>query len=117
MSCLLLRTIVNDQVETLLLQLLRGAGVQGIAAMPVLGSRHQLPVLRPLLAVSANVIRAFADARQLTWIEDPSNSDLSLDRNYLRHEIIPRLERRWQAAQRSMARTAAIVRRSRRNSR
>lgn len=99
----------NDQVETLLLQLLRGAGVHGIAAMPALGFRHQLPVLRPLLAVSVNIIRKFADAQQLNWIEDPSNSNLSFDRNYLRHAIMPLLEQRWGAAQRSMARTAGLA--------
>jgi tRNA(Ile)-lysidine synthase len=99
----------NDQVETLLLQLLRGAGVHGIAAMPVFGLRHQLPILRPLLTVSTKVIRAFAEAQQINWIEDPSNNNLSLDRNYLRHEIIPRLEERWQAAQRSVARTAGLA--------
>jgi len=98
----------NDQVETLLLQLLRGAGPHGLAAMPQLGFQYQIPVLRPLLTVSANVIRAFANAQRIKWVDDPSNSDLSLDRNFLRHEIIPRLEQRWPKAQRSMARAARL---------
>jgi tRNA(Ile)-lysidine synthase len=98
----------DDQVETLLLQLLRGAGVHGLAAMPELGFQYHMPVLRPLLAVSANVIRAFANAQRIKWVEDPSNRDISLDRNFLRHEIIPRLEQRWPKARRSMARAARL---------
>lgn len=98
----------DDQVETLLLQLLRGAGPHGLAAMPQLGFQYRIPVLRPLLTVAANVIRAFANAQQIEWVEDPSNSDLSFDRNFLRQEIMPRLEQRWPKAQRAMARTARL---------
>ncbi len=98
----------NDQLETLLLQLLRGAGVHGIAAMPAYACRDGSTIIRPFLDVSVAAIRDFADAQALQWIEDPSNQDLSLDRNYLRQEIVPLLEQRWPAAGRSMARTARL---------
>src|SRR4029453_17919066 len=81
-----------DQAETLLLQLLRGAGPHGLAAMPLvrpLPSRCAL--LRPFLGLPDQAIEAYAHARELRWIDDESNADISLKRNFLRHEIAPRL--------------------------
>ena len=84
----------RDQVETLLLQMLRGAGVHGLAAMPVLRVDNGLNIFRPLLTVSADAIRAYAAENALHWIEDPSNASLDMDRNYLRHEVLPLLSER-----------------------
>jgi len=89
---------VDDQAETLLLQLLRGAGPRGLAAMPVArsiaGSGGPL-LLRPLLEVERSRIATYARDRALDWVEDESNFDTDLDRNYLRHEVLPRLAARF----------------------
>jgi len=96
----------DDQAETLLFRLLRGAGVRGAAAMPVhrpLAGGH---LVRPLLDVSRAELVAYADEHQLKWIEDPSNADMQFSRNYLRHRVIPTLTERWPQAVSSLARTA-----------
>lgn len=94
----------DDQAETLLLQLLRGAGVKGLAAMAPHDARRR--VLRPLLDISRSDIAAFADEHRLQWIEDESNQDTRHDRNHLRHEILPALEARFPAARKVIARSA-----------
>lgn len=91
----------NDQIETFLLQLKRGAGPKGLAAMAEhsamqRGNESTRQVwLRPLLGVSKSAIYAYAEQRQLHWIEDDTNYDTAIDRNYLRHEVVPKLEQRW----------------------
>lgn len=85
----------SDQVETVLLNLCRGAGVLGLAAMPSVkalqvGSHH-----RPLLAFTRDQLLAYANVHDLTWLDDPSNQDTQYDRNFIRHEILPRLKTRW----------------------
>jgi len=80
----------DDQAETLLLQLLRGAGPQGLAAMP----RHRAgrpALLRPLLELARATLATYAAARGLAWIDDESNADRRRARNFLRHEIAPLL--------------------------
>ena len=149
----------DDQVETLLLQLLRGAGVKGLAAMPLLrdegGGRRaegkskktkrtnsssliphpsslgghpssliphpsslgghpssliphpsSLRILRPLLDVTRQEILGYAKKRKLTWIEDESNADIYFQRNYLRHEVLPVIARRFPAYRTTVARSA-----------
>ena len=96
----------DDQLETVLLQLLRGAGPAGLAAMPEsapFGAGH---LLRPLLAVSRHDISHYAKANTLRWIEDPSNSDLRFDRNYLRARVLPALLERWPSAAVTVSRSA-----------
>ncbi len=95
---------LDDQAETLLLQLLRGAGVKGLAAMAVLDRERRL--LRPLIDVSREELFQFATERQLAWIEDESNQDRRYDRNYLRHELMPLLESRFKGTKKVLARTA-----------
>ena len=99
----------DDQAETLLLQLLRGAGLRGLAGMPrsrvLAGARIQL--LRPLLKVSRAEIESYARDHGLTWVEDESNADIARRRNFLRHEVFPLLERQFPAARATMARAAA----------
>jgi tRNA(Ile)-lysidine synthase len=96
----------DDQAETLLFRLLRGAGVRGLAAMPahrVLAGGH---LVRPLLDASRAELQAYAHEHQLTWIDDPSNADTRFSRNYLRHRVVPLLTERWPQAVSSLARTA-----------
>lgn len=95
----------DDQAETLLLQLLRGAGVKGLAAMGEVSGQRK-PILRPLLNVSRMDLLAYAKAHDLKWIDDESNLDLAYDRNFLRHQIFPALEQRFAACRKTMARSA-----------
>jgi len=96
----------EDQAETLLFRLLRGAGVRGLAAMPVQRRLASGYLVRPLLRVSRDELEAYARQYQLKWIEDPSNADLRFSRNYLRHRVLPALTERWPQAFSSLARTA-----------
>lgn len=96
----------DDQAETLLLQLLRGAGPKGLAAMPMISPLGRGHLARPLLAVSRAELRAYAERESLHWIEDPSNAQLDFDRNFLRHRVLPQLRERWPAAGRVLARGA-----------
>ena len=98
----------RDQMETLLFRLLRGAGVQGLAAIPVHSQRGAMELLRPLLGVPADVIRSYAIAEHLDWIDDPTNAELAMDRNFLRHNVLPVLQGRWPAAEESVARAARL---------
>ncbi len=106
-GCLVLGQHRDDQLETLLLRLVRGAGVKGLAGMP--GERPFAVgrLWRPLLDEPRSTLLAYAEAAGLSWIEDPSNADTHLDRNYLRHEVLPRLQRRWPGVAQVMARSAA----------
>ncbi len=105
-DCLLTAHHEDDQAETVLLQLLRGAGPHGLAAMPAIehfgGGWHA----RPLLACARDTLHAHALRSGLRWIDDPSNADTGYRRNYLRHEILPRLKSQWPAAARTLARAA-----------
>jgi tRNA(Ile)-lysidine synthase len=95
----------DDQAETLLLQLLRGAGAKGLSGMAVQDTQRRL--LRPLLDTSRAELLAFAQQQQLQWITDESNADISFDRNYCRHEILPIIEQRFPAAKQTLARSAS----------
>lgn len=97
---------LDDQAETLLLQLLRGVGVDGLAAMPRWRPWADGWHARPLLDVRRAAIRDWALANALTWIDDPSNAQLHADRNFLRHRIMPALSRRWPGAREAIARSA-----------
>ena len=98
----------DDQVETLLLQLLRGAGVKGLAAMPLVRKDEggRTSILRPLLDVTRDEILEYARARKLKWIEDESNQDIYFRRNFIRHEVLPVLARRFPAYRATFARAA-----------
>ncbi len=97
----------DDQAETLLLALLRGSGVKGLAAMPRLARLGGAWLLRPLLGYRRAELLTYARAQGLTWIEDPSNGDLDFDRNLLRAHILPLLVGRWPACAASLSRSAA----------
>jgi tRNA(Ile)-lysidine synthase len=104
---LLLAQHADDQMETFLLQALRGAGVRGLSAMPECVEWQGGYLARPLLREQRGDLVAWARVQGLTWIEDPSNADTELDRNYLRHEVVPRLKARWPAAAETLSRAAA----------
>ena len=97
---------LDDQAETVLLNLLRGAGARGASAMPVAGRLGGKILLRPLLAVRRDAIEAYARARGLRWIEDESNRDATLTRNFLRLRVGPLLETRFARWRESLARAA-----------
>ncbi|MDZ4338541.1 MAG: tRNA lysidine(34) synthetase TilS [Pseudomonas sp.] len=97
----------DDQAETLLFRLLRGAGVQGLSAMPVSRALGAGQLVRPLLNCSRDELLAYAREHKLAWTEDPSNADERFSRNYLRRQVIPTLLSRWPQASANMARSAA----------
>lgn len=108
---LVLAQHADDQAETVLLQLLRGAGVSGLAAMPVQqcyvgngASKHVR--LRPWLGVSRAEIQRYAQAVGLHWVEDPSNLDMRFERNFLRQQVLPLLKMRFPACLHTFARSA-----------
>jgi tRNA(Ile)-lysidine synthase len=122
----------DDQAETLLLQLLRGAGVKGVAAMPVLSkvegpvlssvegpvlsldkrpllkpaTQHAHATLRPLLDIPRGQLLEYAQQRALSWVEDESNADDGYPRNFLRHCLLPLLEQRFPAYRDTLTRSA-----------
>jgi len=106
-DCLLLAQHRGDQAETVLFNLLRGTGVTGAAAMPAERRFGALRLLRPLLDVSRVDIEAYASANHLAWVDDESNADLSLTRNYLRHEVLTALTQRFPAAELALSQAAA----------
>jgi tRNA(Ile)-lysidine synthase len=96
----------QDQAETLLLQLLRGAGVKGLSAMPMcrpLGSGWHV---RPLLDVARRDLREFGETHGVAVADDPMNHDPRFDRSYLRSHVWPLIERRWPGAAGTLSRTA-----------
>lgn len=94
----------QDQMETLLLRILQGRGFLGMRRFGSLGSGH---FLRPFLSLNKAQLTAYLAAAGEPWIEDPSNAQTSFDRNYLRHEVIPALDRRWPNAASALERVAA----------
>lgn len=96
----------QDQAETLMLQLLRGAGPTGLSAMSFESRMSGMTIIRPLLGQSKADILDYAHLHQLHWIDDPSNADLTLNRNYLRHQVFPSLESRWPAVAKTLSRSA-----------
>jgi tRNA(Ile)-lysidine synthase len=93
---------MNDQAETLLLNMMRGSGTAGLRAIAQQKGLGQGTLFRPLLNTAREDIEAYAKINQLEWIEDPSNQSLQFDRNYIRHQIMPLLNQRWPAAVRKM---------------
>jgi tRNA(Ile)-lysidine synthase len=100
---LLLAHHQNDRAETMLFNLLRGAGVRGAGALRERNGR----VLRPLLTLARSELRRYAEANGLAWIEDESNADTRFSRNFLRHRILPAIEARFPRASTRLAAAAA----------
>jgi len=106
----------NDQAETVLLQLLRGAGVAGLSSMPesrVLATSAEqassITLWRPLLRLSREELEAYAREHRLKWIEDPSNQSSKYRRNAIRKSVLPKLETIQPGASANLARSAELL--------
>ena len=114
-DCLLLGHHADDQAETLLLQLFRGAGVDGMAAMPSIGDLAKGKLARPFLQHSRVALETYAQQHQLPWVDDESNLDNAFSRNYLRHNIMPLLRKKWPNVVRNLARSAIHCQQAKQN--
>lgn len=99
----------DDQLETLLLRLMRGAGAQGLSGMPIERRLGLGRLYRPLLPYPRAELEAYAEEKRLSWVEDESNQSLEFDRNFLRHEITPRLKSRWPHLIKVAGRSAQVL--------
>ena len=99
----------DDQAETFLLRALRASGPDGLASMRPWRRFAAGWMWRPLLDAPRGVLLDYARANGLVWIEDPSNADVALDRNFLRHRVLPLLRERWPQADAAFARAAALA--------
>jgi tRNA(Ile)-lysidine synthase len=106
LRCVLLAQHADDQVETMLLALSRGAGLPGLAAMPAAFERHGMRFERPLLEVSAHAIRSWLADAGIPYLDDPSNADTAFTRNRIRHELLPALEQAFPQFRETFARSA-----------
>lgn len=98
----------DDQSETILLRLLRGAGPRGLAAMSRSRSLGERIIHRPLLDFTRAELEDYACSHQLTWVNDESNSDDDFDRNYLRNQVMPLLRKRWPSFAQKWQQTAEL---------
>ncbi len=98
----------NDQIETLLLRLLRGSGPTGLAAMAPISRIGNLKILRPLLDVGRDQLEVIADELGLQWVDDESNQKDVYDRNFLRLNVIPLLKQRWPNLEQALSRSARL---------
>ncbi|MEQ1513646.1 MAG: tRNA lysidine(34) synthetase TilS [Lysobacteraceae bacterium] len=99
----------DDQAETFLLRALRASGPDGLASMRPWRDFAAGWMWRPLLDTPRATLLGYAQAQSLIWIEDPSNADTALDRNFLRHRVLPLLRERWPAADAAFARAASLA--------
>lgn len=98
---------LDDQSETVLHQMLRGTGLAGLAGMGEARRLENGPVLlRPFLSVRRSEIEVYAEMQHLQWVEDESNNDTFYMRNFIRHELAPRIETRFPHYREALARTA-----------
>jgi len=88
---------LDDHIETLFLKLLRGTGIEGAQGIQAVSRIYGLNVFRPLLTFDRESLMNYALAEKITWIDDPSNLSDQFDRNYLRHNVLPLIEKRWPA--------------------
>jgi tRNA(Ile)-lysidine synthase len=100
---------LNDQAETLLMRLLRGAGLEGLSGIPPVRPSGELTYIRPLIECTRDQIVAFAQAHKLSWREDPTNYDTTIMRNKIRHELIPILKEYNPKVLEALGRTARLL--------
>ena len=105
----------DDQLETFLLQLKRGAGPKGLSAMnrqwlqkSTVSPDKEAYFYRPLLDIAQQEVIDYAEQHQLTWVEDESNKNTKFDRNFLRHDVLPILQKRWPGLSSSVSRSATL---------
>lgn len=106
---LLMAHHLDDQVETFFLRLMRGSGLRGLSGMPIQRSLGRGKLVRPLLHQSWAQLQSYASANDLVAVEDSSNEDTSLDRNYLRRQVMPLLEQRWPGYRQTVDRASGHV--------
>ncbi|MDP1969028.1 MAG: tRNA lysidine(34) synthetase TilS [Burkholderiaceae bacterium] len=106
MASVALAQHADDQVETVLLALSRGAGLPGLAAMAADFERHDVAFVRPILSIGSQAIRQWLNDAGVAFIEDPSNADTAYTRNRIRHELLPSLERHFPQFRETFARSA-----------
>lgn len=106
LACVLLAQHADDQAETLLLALSRGAGLPGLAAMPARFERHGMAFLRPWLQVPGARLREWLAEQGADFVEDPSNADAAYTRNRIRQQVLPALERAFPQFRETFARSA-----------
>ena len=106
LQAVLLGQHADDQVETLLLALSRGAGLPGLAAMPPVFQREGMVFVRPLLALPAKAIREWLEAADIDVVEDPTNADTGYTRNRIRHLLLPALEEAFPHYRETFARSS-----------
>ena len=99
----------DDLMETFLLRLMRGAGPRGLSAIPPLRRLGKGWLARPLLHADRSAILRNAEAAGLDWVEDPSNTDTALDRNYCRHTVLPAIAERWPTYRDSWEKTLTLI--------
>ena len=108
-EALLLAHHLDDQMETLLLRLMRGAGVKGLAGIPVTRPLGQGFLYRPLLGFEGRQLAEYAGSHGLRWLQDQSNEDEKFDRNFVRHTLLPSIASRWPGYRDSWSKTATLA--------
>ena len=106
---LILAHHLDDQLETLLFRLNRGAGLKGRSAIPQKRDFAKGEIYRPLLEVGREELQRFAEEHNLEWIKDQSNQDTTFDRNFLRKEILPAIESRWPNYRSSWSKSLQLI--------
>ncbi|MFT7470701.1 MAG: tRNA(Ile)-lysidine synthase [Kiritimatiellia bacterium] len=99
----------DDQMETLLLRLIRGSGSRGLSGIPRSRALGANRLLRPLLDIDREALQSYAESEQLIWVEDHSNKDEGFDRNYCRHSLLPLIEARWPEYRQSWSKSAVLA--------
>jgi len=99
----------DDQMETLLLRLIRGSGSRGLSGIPRSRALGVSRLLRPLLDIDRAELQSYAESEQLSWVEDHSNDDEGFDRNYCRHSLLPLIEARWPGYRESWSKSAVLA--------
>ncbi len=102
-DCILTAHHADDQAETFLLNAMRGSGVAGLRGIARQRNLGNALLLRPLLDFSREQLESYANENEISWFDDPSNRDSRFDRNYLRHEVIPKIRKRWAGFQQSLS--------------
>lgn len=108
-AILLLAHHLDDQVETVLFRLIRGAGPSGLRGIPESRALGAGKILRPFLGISRSQIEEYAAVIPLESVEDPSNEDTAVDRSFLRHQVLPLIAERWPGYRSGIARTGQIM--------
>ncbi|MBL4663646.1 MAG: tRNA lysidine(34) synthetase TilS, partial [Flavobacteriaceae bacterium] len=103
---------LDDQIETFFMRAIRGSGLTGLASIPKqrsLSRDNACQILRPLLNIEKNQLLEYAKNHQLNWVEDESNQDSKIDRNWWRNELLPQIWQRYPEQKRSLSRTINTI--------